>query len=148
MDTQTHRDRTGAMGRGSANQFPPMAEVALLGEEGRSVRTQAPVQDEFAKGSRSWRWPGFAREHDGLAYVVFQRDQRKEDRDHELGRRQASGLHTVRHDGMERFAALHALVAVRRLGLAVGATGVFLLRLRGLHHPPQRAVIREYEPTH
>ena len=48
-DTPAHRARTGVVVRGSANQLPPKADAALLREGGRSVRQQAPVQNDFSK---------------------------------------------------------------------------------------------------
>ena len=130
--------------------FPPLAGAASLREKRRSVRAQAPMQNEFAKGCRPRR-PGIAKGHDhhsGLGVA----DDYPADRgtDHE-GRRHIGNFRPIGHDRVQRFTTPHHSFAIGRLlrGLrrAVVAAVMRLLRRSTRSDPTQRAVIREHKPT-
>jgi len=125
---------------------PPLAGAASLRERGRSVRAQAPVQDEFAKGCRAGR-TGSGGDQDHRARPGFEHEQRREDGND--GKRRLAGLHAVRHHDVDRFAAVRARSPICRrlrwLGRVAVTTGRRLFHRHALCHATERAVICEHE---
>ena len=130
--------------------FPPLAGAASLREERRSVRAQAPMQNEFAKGFRSRR-PGVAERHGHRLRLRIPDEHPRDGCTNHEGRRHVGEFSTIGHDGMKRFAALGALPSIGRflrgLRRAVVAAAVRLLRRGTRSDPAQRAVIREHKPA-
>src|SRR4051812_3896400 len=108
-DTRTHHARTGAGLRGGTTGIPPLAEAAPLGEERRSVRPQAPLEDKFAEGNRAWWRTGVMRDHDALAIPIFDRKQDQESCRDQGGRSKIRLF--LRQNDAHRLAALHPLLA-------------------------------------
>jgi len=151
-DTRALGARTGTELRGDSAEKSPRekAEAASLREERGSVRPQAPVQDEFAKGPGAGR-SGVGRDRFGPGGPDDLHGQREQNGDHETRRLEISRLDPIRDECMHRLAAFRPLRAVRGnvgwVGRAVvAAAGVLVFRGTGGRHSAEGAVIGEDQP--
>ena len=138
------------MGRGSASHLPPRAEAALLGADGRSVRTQAPVEDQFSERPRLRRRARPGCERISRRRQIQRCDDPLQGPQQALRDRSIRHFRPIRHEDVQRMATLRRSPIDRQLPrMRATFLTAFMLHCRRLlrsKHLPQSAPLREREP--
>ena len=132
---------------------PPVAVAVPLRGKRRSVRTQAPVQNQFNETGNIRRRPGVRRNAVFLRQRKVKNNQPCDRWRDEFQQRRHRHLLSIGHNYGERLAAARLnwrarLFIVWRRGMVMAAIAIVRGNRRSLHrqHFRQRAVVREHQP--